>query len=208
MTTNRGPAYRIETGRLVLRCWSPADAPALRKALDESDQHLRPWIPWMSEEPRSLEQTVQRLRRERAEFDRDETYRYAIFSRDESTLLGSTGLFTRVGPGARETGYWLHPDHCGRGYASEVTMAMTKVAFDVDGVDRVELRCQPDNAPSNRVPERLGFAHEATLRRAGRDSEGRLVDLQVWTLFADRYRETPSARIELAAYDATGARIL
>jgi RimJ/RimL family protein N-acetyltransferase len=197
MTNARGPAYRVETERLVMRCWSPADAPRLRRALDEADAHLRPWIPWMSEEPRTLEQTAQRLRRERAEFDRDETYRYAIFTRDEATLLGSTGLFTRVGPRARETGYWLHPDHCGKGYASEVTMAMTKIAFDVDGVDRVELRCQPDNAPSNRVPERLGFVHEATLRRAGLDSEGRLVDLQVWMLFADRYRDTPSARIAL-----------
>lgn len=37
-------AYRVETDRLVLRCWSPADAPVLRAALDACDAHLRPII--------------------------------------------------------------------------------------------------------------------------------------------------------------------
>ena len=32
-------AYRVETERLVLRCWSPLDAPVLRAALDANDQH-------------------------------------------------------------------------------------------------------------------------------------------------------------------------
>ncbi|MEE8463171.1 MAG: N-acetyltransferase, partial [Gammaproteobacteria bacterium] len=51
-------AYRIETDQLLIRCWSPADAPVLRAALDESDQHLRPWIPWMKDEPKSLDETA------------------------------------------------------------------------------------------------------------------------------------------------------
>ncbi len=206
--SRRTPPYRIRTERLSIRCWSPADAPALRRALDEADAHLRPWIPWMSQEPRSLEQTAQRLRRERAEFDRDETYRYGIFGHDGAQVLGSTGLFTRAGPGALETGYWLHPQHCGLGYASEVTMAMTRVAFEVAGVDRVEIVCDPENAASVRIPEKLGYTHEATLRRRGLDSEGRIRDLMVWTLFADAYPATPSARIALAAFDAMDVRIL
>ncbi len=40
-------AYRVETQRLVLRCWSPGDAPRLRAALDICDTHLRPMIPFM-----------------------------------------------------------------------------------------------------------------------------------------------------------------
>ena len=59
-------AYRIETDRLLIRCWSPADAPVLRAALDESDQHLRPWIPWMKDEPKSLDETAAGLRIKRA----------------------------------------------------------------------------------------------------------------------------------------------
>ena len=54
-----GPAYQFETGRLLGRCWTPADAPAYRAAIDDNDQHLRPYIPWMREEPKPLEATLE-----------------------------------------------------------------------------------------------------------------------------------------------------
>src|ERR1700759_5294954 len=38
------PPYRIETERLVLRCWNPADAEALKEAVDASIEHLLPWM--------------------------------------------------------------------------------------------------------------------------------------------------------------------
>jgi len=38
-----GPAYRIHTSRLVLRCWHPQDAPLLKAAIDTNLEHLRPW---------------------------------------------------------------------------------------------------------------------------------------------------------------------
>lgn len=47
-------AYRIETSRLLMRCWSPSDARQLRTCLDDNDQHLRPWIPFMKDEPRGI----------------------------------------------------------------------------------------------------------------------------------------------------------
>src|SRR5262249_24384090 len=40
------PPYRIVTERLVLRCWEPSDAAALKEAVDASIDHLLPWMPW------------------------------------------------------------------------------------------------------------------------------------------------------------------
>lgn len=37
--------YRIETARLVIRCYDRADAPLLKAAVDASVEHLRPWMP-------------------------------------------------------------------------------------------------------------------------------------------------------------------
>ena len=102
-------AYRVETERLVLRCWSPEDAPALRAALDKSDTHLRPWIPFMKDEPRSLAQTVDWLREIRAAFDRSENFRFGVFLSDDGDLVGENMLLTRQGPEALEIGY-LTPD--------------------------------------------------------------------------------------------------
>ena len=95
-------AYRVETERLLIRCWALEDAPEMRALLDESDEFLRPWIPFMTHEPRTLWETTEWIRGMRGDFDRDVNYRYPIFSKKEGTLLGETGLYTRAGPGARE----------------------------------------------------------------------------------------------------------
>ena len=62
-------AYRIETERLVIRCYNPSDAPLLKLAIDESLDHLRPWMPWAMHEPESVEAKIDRLRAYRGQFD-------------------------------------------------------------------------------------------------------------------------------------------
>jgi RimJ/RimL family protein N-acetyltransferase len=203
-----GPAYRIETARLVLRCYEPDDASLVNEAVAASREHLQRWMPWATSSPDTLPERVARLRAWRAEFDRDESYVYGIFDADEARLLGSTGLHARVGPNALEIGYWIHVDHVRRGYATEVTAALTRVAFEVNGVERVEVHCAVGNEPSARIPRRLGFHHEATLRRRILDGKGTLVDVDVFTLFSDEYAVTPSASARVRAFDAAGAALL
>jgi len=203
-----GPAYRIETPRTVVRCWEPCDAPLLKAAIDASLQHLRPWMPWAHGEPTELQVKVQRLRAWRARFDLDEDYVYGIFSRDESAVLGGTGLHTRAGPGAREIGYWIHAEYTHRGLATEVAGALTRVAFEVDQVRRIEIHCDPRNVRSAAVPRRLGFQLEATLRQRTVDVVGQPRDTMVWTLLADEYAASVAAQAQLAAYDALARRLL
>jgi RimJ/RimL family protein N-acetyltransferase len=199
--------YRIETERLVLRCWSPADAPALRVALDACDRHLRPYIPFMKDEPRSLEQTAQWLRGHRAAFDLDQMLRYAVFDWNEEHLLGENMLIDRVGPGGLEIGYWTHKDAVGKGYATETTAVLTRIAFELKGMDRVEIMCAPENAASASIPAKLGFTHEATVRRRATDTTGELCDLMIWTLFADDFPASPAALTRYTAFDCLGGQI-
>ncbi len=201
-------AYRVETRRLVMRCWSPEDAADLRAALDESDQHLRPWIPFMKDEPRTLQQTVLWLRKIRASFDRDENYQYAILRKDTSALVGDVMLMRRAGKDALEVGYWITLSQGGRGFATEATGAALRVAFELHRIDRAELHCSPQNAPSRAIPVKLGFVHEATLRRRFVDAQGGRHDSMVWSMFADDYPETGIGQCPVEAYDAIGDRIL
>jgi RimJ/RimL family protein N-acetyltransferase len=201
-------AYRIETERLVLRCWSPADAPKTRAALDECNEHLRPWIPFMKDEPRSLYATASWLASHRAAFDTRKYFRYAVFDRDEEALLGENMLLTRVGPGALEIGYWTHLNAIGKGIAMEATCAMIKVAFEVEKVKRLEIMCEPENKASASIPAKLGFTLDATLPRRANDSEGRICDLMVWSLFDDAYPASPAAALPIKAYDCLGELVL
>ncbi|MDQ7839460.1 MAG: GNAT family protein [bacterium] len=199
-----GPAYRIHTRRLVLRCWHPMDAPLLTAAIEANLEHLRPWMLWAQHEPTDLQTKIERLRRWRGEFDLGQDFVYGIFNREDTQVLGSSGLHTRVGPGAREIGYWIHKDYLNQGLATEAVAALTKVAFVIDKVARVEIHCDPNNVRSLAVPRKLGFCHEATLRRRTQTPDGRPRDTMIWTLLADEYPTSPDAAAEIEAFDVMG----
>ncbi len=203
-----GPAYRICTPRLVVRCWNPQDAPLLKAAIDASLEHLRPWMPWAHKEPQELAAKVDLIRRWRGNFDLGQDFTYGIFDREEIQVMGGTGLHTRPGKGAREIGYWIHAGHINQGLATETAAALTKVAFEIDRVERVEIHCDPANARSAAVPKKLGYTHEATLHKRMSTAEGRLHDIMIWTLFADDYVSSPAASADIEAFDVMGQRIL
>ena len=165
-------------------------------------------MPWAHDEPQTVAEKVALIRTFRGRFDLGEDFGYAILDRAESRVLGGSGLHARVGPGAREIGYWIRPDAEGRGYVTEAVAALTRVGFEVDRLERIEIRCDPANTRSAAVPRRLGYEHEATLRRRVDDADGRLRDVMLFTLFADAYAASPAARAVLTAYDAAGGRIL
>jgi RimJ/RimL family protein N-acetyltransferase len=198
------PPYRIETERLVLRCWEPRDAPLLKEAVDASIDHLRPWMPWAHAEPQTLEEKVALLRRFRGNFDLGNDFVYGIFERDESRALGGTGFHTSAGDDAFEIGYWVRADATRQGYATEATAALARVAFEVCGVDRIDLRIEPANAASLAVPQKLGFTEEARLRRRGAPPPGEEPrDLIVFSMFKSEISPAV-ASASYAAFDAVG----
>ena len=198
------PAYRIETERALLRCWHPTDADILLQALSQSLDHLREWMPWAQNEPTSLEEKVGLLRKWRAEFDLDTDYTYGIFSPDESEVWGGTGLHKRLTGNALEIGYWIRADLINRGLATEVSAALTKVAFCANKVERVEIHCDPANMRSAAIPRKLGFTQEALLRRRSTASDGSPIDMMLWTLFHDQIGNTPVAAARVRAFDVIG----
>lgn len=196
--------YRIITPRLLLRCWSPTDAPRLAEAVGRNLEHLRPWMGWANEENAQTDYQFPRLRKARARFDLDEEYVFGIFSRDGQHILGSTGLHTRLAPAALEIGYWIDKDHINQGLATETSAALTKVAFEIFKVRWVEIQCDPLNLASAAVPRKLGFTLEATLRARSTNIDGSLSDSMIWSLLASEYPNSPAAKIDIEAYDGAG----
>ena len=157
----RPAPYRIETERLVVRCYEPRDAPLLKEAIDSSLEHLQPWMPWALDEPQTLEQKIELVESFRSSFDAGENFTYGIFAADEAELLGGTGLHPRVGPGGLEIGYWVRASATRQGIVTESTAALTRAGFEVCGVG-------PDRDP-DRAAQRgeLRRPAQARLRRGG-----------------------------------------
>jgi RimJ/RimL family protein N-acetyltransferase len=204
-----GPSapYRIETERLVVRCYEPSDAPLLKEAIDSSLEHLRQWMPWAHSEPQTLEEKIELVKLFRSNFDTGENFTYGIFAADESELLGGTGLHPRIGPGGLEIGYWVRASATRRGIVTESAAALTRVGFEICGADRIEIRIEPRNDASLGIPRKLGFVEEATLRRRLPGREGApLRDVTIFTMFREDF--DPAIAPELRAFDARGERLL
>ena len=200
-------AYRVVTPRLVLRCWAPNDAQLLAESVAASIDHLRATMLWAKNEPESLDQRVVGLRQARARFDLDQDYRYGVFDRDERSVIGGSGLHPRVFEGGLEIGYWIDARHLRQGYATEVTSALTRVAFEVYGKRRVELHIDTRNTASQGVARKLGFAHEATLPERVDHPKG-LGDRMIFTLHAMRYSASPAATLPIEVFGAAADRLL
>lgn len=203
-----GPAYRIITSRLVIRCWQPADVSMYQEALSTNIEHLSTFMPWAVGYSPSLQDDLSRLRRWRGEFDLGKDFVYGIFNQEETQVLGGTGLHTRLGSDAREIGYWIHKDFTGIGLATEVSAALTRVAFEIDMVERVEIHCAVENVRSAAVPRKLGYTLDGTLRQRSLLADGIRHDSMIWSLLRSEYPGSLCAAADIQAYDSIGRRLV
>jgi len=201
------PAYRIETERLVVRCYQPSDARLLAESVSESTEHLKPWMPWAHDEPEPFVEKEKRLVRFRGMFDLCENYVYGIFNKEETKLIGGTGLHPRLGDNELEIGYWIHKDYVRRGLVTESTAALIKVAFEIIHIHRIEIHCDPVNIASASVARKLGFTHEGTLR-AKTPFLDRWRDTMIWGLLDTEYPNSPSVQAEIKVLDANSNPLL
>ena len=199
--------YKIETTRLIIRCYKQTDAELLKISIDESMAHLLPWMPWAKNEPESVEKKVERLRKYRGQFDLGLDYTFGIFSKDEKKLIGSTGLHTRLSNNAREIGYWINAKYIKKGYATETVQALMKVGFEIEQLDRIEIRCAPNNIASQGVPKKLRFLHVGTLKNSTTDTEGELRDEMIWAMSKEEYLKKDFPKLNFKAYNIINKQI-
>jgi RimJ/RimL family protein N-acetyltransferase len=95
-----------------------------------------------------------------------------------------------------------------RGYATEAVKALIRVAFEIEQLTRLEIRCAPGNVASRQIPQRLGFRHEQTLKDHFTDENGNPVDTMVWAMSRLKYEESTIKAAVFKAYDFMGQEIL
>lgn len=154
----QGPAYRLRTPRLELRCVEPRDTQEIHDTLRAEHARLAEHLHWAREEPLAFDVRLALVRTMRARFDLGEDLVWTI--RGDGRFAGMAGLHAGSAHDARALGYWLRADACGRGLATEAVCALLAAAHLVEGARRAELRAAATNARSLRLAGRLGFAHE------------------------------------------------
>jgi ribosomal-protein-alanine N-acetyltransferase len=200
-----GPPYYITTTRLVLRCWEPADAPALSALVERNLDFVRR-RPGRQDEPRPLEDRVVEMRQRRAAFDVDDQWSYAVRTADEGALVGIVTLF-RVPPNRIDIGFagWCGAEYAGCGYEAEAGAALARAAFELLDVPRLYAACPPDDDAAAALFRALGFAHDGVERRL---HDGVRRDELLWSLLPDEWEAgAAAAAADARAFGVLGDRL-
>jgi ribosomal-protein-alanine N-acetyltransferase len=91
-------------------------------------------------------------------------------------------------------GYMVDPAHCKQGLATEAVSAMIRFCFQDLGLHRLQAFIHPDNTPSLKLIEKLGFRREGLLRENLRVGDEWRDDLLYALLSTDHPAETGSER--------------
>lgn len=83
---------------------------------------------------------------------------------DTDGFVGSLVLFDiDIDAGSVEVGFWMHPDHRGRG-AAGAALSLAGELAQGSGLARLTARTMPQNSGAQRVLERAGFVRGARAR--------------------------------------------
>ncbi len=154
---------RIETDRLILRNFEEKDLEDLYAMLSDAEAvQYEPYLPMDREAVK--QELLQRMGSD--EF-------LAMELKENGCVIGNVYVGKRPFDSV-ELGYLLARAYWKQGYAQEACRAAVACLFG-QGVHRIYAECDPENAASRHLLERLGFEREAHLKQNvffRRDREG------------------------------------
>ena len=150
------------TQRLLLRPYQRQDVPAVWEVLRSPEIYAT-----TAYIPQNITQNqvfawIEHIRRAAQE---ETSLELGIFSRADGTYLGNVGLINLSAyHRSAEISYFIHPDHWGKGYATEAAAELLRYGFVARNYYRIAGTCMSRNPASQRVMEKLGFQVEGVAR--------------------------------------------
>jgi RimJ/RimL family protein N-acetyltransferase len=151
----------------------PAYGPVVLRAFTDQDAHLAvelgddPYIPLIGSLPAhpTAQQALEWIQRQRGQLAEGERFSFAIADAGSGNAVGAIGLGLRdLSAGRATAGYAVSPAHRGRGIATSALKALTRFAWTIPALYRVELYIEPWNRSSIHVAEAAGYQREGLLR--------------------------------------------
>lgn len=154
----------LRDGDTVLRPIRVRDARALEAELIESRAWLRPWEATSPNAPLRWD-TKGAIRGLLAHARAGNGLHFIIET--EGRLAGQLNVsgMTYGSLASATIGYWVGAGFAGRGLTPTAVALATDHVFFSAGLHRMEICIRPENAPSLRVVEKLGFRYEGLRRR-------------------------------------------
>jgi ribosomal-protein-serine acetyltransferase len=175
------PEPPLSDGVVSLRPWRADDAAELVAALD-GDEEIASWLDSIPQPYTDPDANAWLAQAGRA-WAEGTSFPFAVVDARSRRLLGGMGLrwndrVNQVG----EVGYWARAEVRGRGVTTRALRLVADWALAEAGCERLVVRADTQNVPSQRVAERAGFVREG-VERSARFSprQGRRVDFVVYS---------------------------
>ncbi len=176
---------RLETRDLELVIPQAGWGERVHAALIDGYEDSVKWLRWSVIPPTSLE-VEEECRRHHAAFILRECVRYLILHKETQTVVGRCAF-------APSQTYWDIPQFglCyfirrtqrGKGYATQASRALTRLAFETLQAKKVMIYCDEENPASLRIPQKLGFSLEYVEKGSWLREDCTLAVLHTYSLF-------------------------
>jgi RimJ/RimL family protein N-acetyltransferase len=182
----------LRGARILLRPYRDEDAEAVFAAIEESREHLRPWVGWVDRFGTLDRTRAYCLRcairwRERSELST------GIFAAESGQFLGGAGLHQPDWErGTFEISCWLRTSAAYRGYGTEALRLLADLAFTRLGTNQITLISDARNGPTQRLADKCGYVLGERVRDGYAAPDGKTVDKFVYFLTADDWRHRRS----------------
>ncbi|MEM9109694.1 MAG: GNAT family protein [Planctomycetota bacterium] len=177
---------------LSLRLIEPHHAEEMFAVADANREHIARWMPWLTP---GYNIGDARAYCERSLREFAERKQLAVSMLVDGKIVGGSGwtdwtqklLFDdTLDASYADIGYWIAQTHVGRGLVTRAAKALTALAIRKYGIRRLTIRAEPKNERSWKIPERLGYTYEGTVRDTFR-VDGRRIDHKVYSMLAEEW---------------------
>jgi ribosomal-protein-serine acetyltransferase len=177
----------IETERLTLQMPKAGFGKKLYEAILDGYEDKIKWLNWPVEPP-TLQACEEECRKHHAEFILRDSIRYLVISKETGDVIGRCAI-----PSSQMNwkipqfgiGYFIRKIERGNGYATEASHAMALLAFRALKARKLEVCCDAENIASTKIPLNLGFKLEYTSKGGWPRQDGKLADLQTYSIFSE-----------------------
>ena len=173
----------IETQRLRLRPFNPADAPDVQRLASERDVAVN-----TVDVPHPYEDGVAEewIGSHQEKFERGEEVNFAIVHPEQGFLIGFISLIINPKSESGALRYWIGKPYWNNGYCTEASRAVIEYGFETLGLNRIHARHFTRNPASGRVMQKIGMTHEGSLRQHTK-KWGQLEGLEVYGILRSEY---------------------
>lgn len=165
---------------LILKELELSDAEYIFKTIDSQREYLGEWLPFV-EFTKSVKDSLDYVNSVVTMPEDCKEWQFAVFFGDDFAGLAGFKGTDRLNRKS-EIGYWLREDFQHRGIMTESVRALIKFGFSELDLNRIQIKCAPENVKSNKIPQRLGFTLEGIERESEFVKEGVFRDANVWSL--------------------------